>query len=415
MLALLVSLACTPEPAAPADTVPGGLPEWSNDPADVCTCGGTDTFAAPEDDGWLFTVGDAGLDDWRVTLPQASVDALTGDLDLADTIKDRVVCGVVETPHGTLYDVGVKLKGKPYNSYQPVGAKPYLHLDFDLCGEREVSGLRSVRLYNQWQDVSQVQRYLGYTMWERAGYPAVPRAGFAHVWFNDVDLGLYGVNETIEAPFFDGRTAAFQESVGNLYEGEYGLDFTAGKVEGFEVVQAHTASREDLYAIAEVVDADAAFAQGIGPLDLERWYLHWALEVAVSAREGYTFITNNFYVYTDPGTGETTMVPWGFDQVLYDLSVMPDAAGGLIPGRGMDQPEFLAGQCDALRGVVEDAALWEGLAVEKERVEAAIAAEGITTFEPFTAEEVALMRRSVSYYLEARPEQLQAWIAASCP
>lgn len=402
------------------DTDPVVAPEE----APACGCGGTETFVDPGDADWLLDVPSGqALSRLELELPEASRAALTGPDAEWDTLTKRRVCATLHTPYGTLTDVAVRLKGKRHNSYQPLEGKPYLELDFAHCaaetGRTAVSGLAKVRLYNQWQDASQVQRYLGYWIWRRLGHPA-PRAGFARLAIDGEDKQLYGVSEIVDAAFLAQPEWGFAGGTGNLYEGEYGLDFTADDVPVIEREQVLTATPDDLQAIADVVDR----AVGATPSDLEaelvearmpRLHDFLALEVAIGAREGYSFVQNNWYLYTEPDTQRSHLIPWGFDQVLYDLSIMPDRPLGLIPLRGLDQPAFHAAQCAALERVVQDDVWAVDAPAEMARVLAVLDAEGFTAYEPWSLGEVEQMRGSVGYFLEARPLQLQAWIDASCP
>lgn len=383
-----------------------------------------ETFRAPEDEDWIFPLEPVELE---LTLSDGAVAELTGTYDELNA-RDAEARGTLVTPYGDIDEVKVELKGKEHNSWQPLDSKPYLQLGFEADHDGAYpSGLRTLRLYNLWQDTSQVQGYLGFKAWRDAGYPT-PRVGFARLTLNGVDLGLYSTIEAIDDGFFEDRPDAFSGGDGKLYEGEYGADLSADRADAqsrtyLDLVEQRSGDdgdRRELDTLARVVDDSVDFEAELGPLmPTDRLHLYLALEMAVGAREGYSWIQNNWYLYIDPSSGEATMLPWGFDQALYDLTIWPDDASALLPTRGDAQAPFFAAQCDATRAVLgEDGEPglvdYAALADELDLVAEVLDASGIDEHPPFTELEVRQMRASVHTFLEERPDQLAGWVAERC-
>jgi hypothetical protein len=326
--------ACRHPGDAPEDTPPATSPA----PEIPASCTPSDESG----DGWLFALDETAT---HAVLPRftVAVDAEAHQLllDYGDALAlhaaspedtDKPATAWVEAtvtvtkPDGTevhLDRVGLTLKGKLGSSFQPVDSKPYLALRFDLfVPGQALEGHHQLRLYNQWQDVGQVARYLGYDLWNRRGYPA-PRAGFSELtWEVDgasVDLGLYGTNETIDCDFLTRpQVAPFVGTVSHLYEGEYGTDLKSDTAEDLAGERAvGDGPPTALYALVDALEAGVVGSEVMDEAHVDRFLKYWALEIAVGAREGYIAQINNFMLVFDD-QGQPTFLPWGFDQVLYD-------------------------------------------------------------------------------------------------
>ena len=346
----------------------------------------------------------------------------------ADRLESPGDCspGVLGTAEGQ-WAVNATLKGKPHNSFQPLlddNSKPYLKLEFV---EALFHGVRSIRLYNQWQEVSQVQRYLGYKLWRDLGYPA-PRSGFATLTLNGAWRGLYGLQESVDVPDFAMARRDVLGDVDALFEGEYGQDFTGLLPEEMDLRYGEETSRGRLAMLAEVVDdpASVLLRDMEAFLPTDRWADFWALEVIVGAREGYTFRTNNFYVAHHAETDTFQLIPWGFDQVLVDLNLWPDAPYARIPTRVMEtaQSGLLDVQERALERFLDRLAEPEGevtwatleddmdtaLDVIRPIYEEEIRAFG-DDYRPWHIEDVEMSQEQVRSYMDHRGEQLRDAIA----
>jgi len=270
---------------------------------------------------------------------------------------------------GTSEGIGLALKGKLDNSYRGPNDNPYLKIDLAHSVEgATLDGMSDFRLYNHGQDLSGIQRYLGYKIWRDDyndglnAYPA-PRAGFATLNLNGQSLGIYGTNETIKEEFVRRWFDIGDIMINNLYEGEYGTDFMLSGCSGSDddgpcfmniEVEAGPGAADDAaleVAIEKirpmVVEIDDHRTQqdgmcgalnrqipGASNMDLDKFMTFFALETVIGAREGYSYLTNNYFMFDAPSEdgseGNYVLIPWGFDQVLHD-DKSPDFAGAVIP------------------------------------------------------------------------------------
>lgn len=314
----------------------------------------------------------------RLDLPEASAarlrqwERIYRDWDVMDPAMDRPkrprspeVCGRLVIDGEALQDVVVSMRGKLGNSFRSLETRPYFKIVVASPGHdgkagskrRLLDGLDVFRLYNHGQDVSRVQRYVGYWMMHdeslnAAPYPG-PRAGFAEFSLKLGDasvrpLGLYGVNEEVALSLLtqlEGSLIA--DSTGNLYEGEYGQDFRMAPCEEdaveehcYQELEAQEGPALDDEAreysdlaelVTKLVDAedDGRFCAEL-ETRIPRFLEFFALETLVGAREGYSYLTNNYYLYNDNDQGAGfVMLPFGFDQVLFDEKSPWDAEGWL--------------------------------------------------------------------------------------
>lgn len=214
---------------------------------------------------------------------------------------------------GTSYDlVGVRKKGLIGSAST---SKPGLKVDIDeYIDNPNLHGLDKLTFNNSVQDPALVRQCVAYGVLEDAGIPA-PRCGFAHIWVNGEDLGVYVHVERIGRDFLRDH---FNGDDGDLYEGTLS-DFREGWTGSFEVKNDDT--DPDLGPIWDVVQALEASEAELEAeldevLDLDAYIDFWAAEVLVGHWDGYAGNTNNFYVYAEPADGRLRFIPWGTDGAL---------------------------------------------------------------------------------------------------
>jgi CotH kinase protein len=208
-------------------------------------------------------------------------------------------------------DVGLRKKGFLGSLDEN---KPSLKIAIDEYAEQELGGTRDITLNNAKQDPSYLDQCLGYAAFAAAGVPA-SRCNFAHVTLNGKDLGLYVHVEAIKKPMLRQH---FASDDGNLYEGTLS-DFRDGWLDTFEK-KTNSSDRahpelDDLAAAAAAQDSEL-LARLEAKLDVDEFLSFWATEVLLEHWDGYAGNQNNFYVYGDPTTGKTSLLPWGIDQLF---------------------------------------------------------------------------------------------------
>ena len=51
-------------------------------------------------------------------------------------------------------------------------------------------------------------------------------------------------------------------------------------------------------------------------VDLDSFYIFWAVEKLIGFRDGYTANSNNFFIYLNPITEKLHFLPWGVDRAF---------------------------------------------------------------------------------------------------
>jgi hypothetical protein len=246
--------------------------------------------------------------------------------DAARTIlnrtPDRVRCtftfdGIV------LKDVGVRQAGGTFNRFVAIEEKPTLSIKFDdFVDGQELHGLEKIVLKDGRQDTGLVAEHLTYEVYRRAGI-AAPMTAHAHVTINGIDSGIYVMREPINRDFLT-RSFGRRHSDGNLYELNYRPDPMLSPREialKDEVEQKR--QRTELLGAADAVQnaSNETFAAAVSKyVDLDRYITFYAVEAATSNYDGFSFNTNNAYLYAHPRDGRLIMIPHGADSSFWAIA-----------------------------------------------------------------------------------------------
>jgi hypothetical protein len=251
------------------------------------------------------------------------------ELELDDAARQSLARAPKEWVHGTFHyagqtyrDVGVRLKGN--RSRQGLSGKPAFKIRFDkFVKKRRFLGLREIVLNNLVEDPTMVREALAYRLHREMGVPA-PRTGWAQLWLDGRDLGLYLDIERLYAD--DG---------GTLYEGEFGCDLYPDDAPRFEQDDGKDQQHADLVELAQVATADPGrlFASG-GPLDVERVVAYLAVSNVIGDFDGYRH-SHNYRLHHEKRGGRWSrwsMMPWGLDR-SFKKSLDPMDSGGVLARR----------------------------------------------------------------------------------
>ena len=233
--------------------------------------------------------------------------------------SDRVRCtftfdGVV------LKDVGVRQAGGTFNRFVSIDEKPTLSVKFDeFVDGQELHGLEKIVLKDGRQDSGLVGEHLTYEVYRRAGI-AAPMTAHAHVTINGKDSGIYVMREPVNRDFLT-RSFGRPFSTGNLYELNYRPDplVSPRQILLKDEVEQKRLRTELLHASDAVQSAPVeTFASEISKyLDLDRYLTFYAVEATTSNFDGFSFNTNNAYLYTHPKDGRLIMIPYGADSSFW--------------------------------------------------------------------------------------------------
>jgi hypothetical protein len=256
----------------------------------------------------------------------------TGMASLLDSPREYVHAQV-EIDGKKYEDVGVRLKGGA-GSFIPLDGdypeisgdgngrpgKSAFIIDFNRY-EKGVNhlGLKKLTLNNLVQDNSCIHEYLGYFLFRKGGVPA-SRSGFATVWFNGEEKGLYAPIETPDNDEFLEKW--FSTNEGNLYEGEYGSDLREESVELFDQDNGTDQSRQDLRELVAALDDASVEEDSLQVLeqylDLPEYLTYAATEIFLGHWDGYARSANNYMIHHNPDDDRWSFLPWGIDQLFID-------------------------------------------------------------------------------------------------
>jgi spore coat protein H len=222
-----------------------------------------------------------------------------------------------------LKDVGVRQAGGTFNRFVPIEGKPTLSLKFDdFVDGQELHGLEKMVLKDGRQDSGLVSEHLTYEVYRRAGI-AAPMTAHAHVTINGIDSGIYVMREPINKDFLT-RNFGKEFNDGNIYELNYRPDpmISPGEILLKDEVEQKRKRTELLGAADAVQNASPeTFASAVSSyVDLERYITFYAVEAVTSNFDGFSFNTNNAYLYTHPKDGRLIMIPHGADSSFWAIA-----------------------------------------------------------------------------------------------
>lgn len=221
----------------------------------------------------------------------------------------------------TLTDVGVRQAGGIAHPYLSIGDKPSLSIKFnEFTKGQKLHGIDKLVLKNELQDMSFVNEHLTYEVFRRAGL-AAPATAHAVVTINGKLNGIYLMREPINKEFLV-RNFGSANATGNLYEVELqAADFVGNprSISLKDEVDEHR-DRADLVATAAAIRAakSANFIETVGAhVDLPRYLTYMAVEGVTSYFDGFSFHSNNTYLYMNPKDGKMIVIPSGADETIF--------------------------------------------------------------------------------------------------
>ena len=160
---------------------------------------------------------------------------------------------------------------------------------------------------------------------------------------------------------------AFKNAKGTLYEGTI-ADFLVPSLARFERKFGSKKADKILKKISLALKLEnEKLLKELGRhLNLESFYMFWAMEVLIGHWDGYVSNKNNYFIYFDSKAERLSFMPWGLDQLATDRnmfwrrdfdppkSIKADAA---IPRRLYDNPESQKYYFKALRLLLDK--IWD--------------------------------------------------------
>jgi spore coat protein CotH len=249
--------------------------------------------------------------------------------------------------------VGLHLKGQ--YSFRPLDEKPAFKIDFhEWEPAGRLHGVKRLALNNMVQDETMLHEHVYYWLCGQVGLRA-PRHGYAHVWVNDEDYGLYGIVEALDEQFLARGWPL--DAGGNLYEGA-GNDFTDERGDDFELQEEGVGETiAELVARVEATPEEQWLAMLEASFDVDALLTYFAVELFAGNPDGYPVNRNNFFVYHAPIAGRWALVPWGTDRSFGDPDVgARGPVDGVLAERCLRDEACATRLEDHLRDVVD---VWE--------------------------------------------------------
>ena len=216
--------------------------------------------------------------------------------------------------------VGIRKKGF-IGSQNPT--RPSLKIKLNhLDKQGQIDGVTNLTFNNNQQDTSLISQFMGYGLFCAAGLPA-PRCAYAHLSVNGQSLGVYSHVERIHRSFlkqnfgtddgvlYEGTVVDFFEDWSGSFEKKLGKD----KIGRPRIKQLIRALQLDNHEIESVMNE---------LIDLNSFYLFWAMEGLLGAWDGYSGNSNNFFVYLNSETNKFHFIPWGADSLFERFSHIKD-------------------------------------------------------------------------------------------
>jgi len=254
------------------------------------------------------------------TLPAPSVTSLNNQQTLKVYVPGKLKITSGSKTSGDL-DISLHLKGS--TSLFTLDQTPSFKVKFKKNGGAGYLGLRKLTLNAMTQDGSKVHEFAAYSLFNAVGLPA-EKTGWAHIYVNGVDKGLYVNVETPDEVFIQKR---FKDITQHIYEGIWSQDLTYGNDDGdantgsflVDYGWKTTPNKSDLAKLFDYTsDINQASWYKNLPSVFDRAALikFLAVENFIGHWDGYSGPDINNYFLRSNTRNKFTFIPWGTDQTF---------------------------------------------------------------------------------------------------
>ncbi len=259
----------------------------------------------------------------------------------------------------TLDNVGVRFKGfsSLSGSWREGTYKISLKLDCDQFKDQypdvkgqTLYGFDELNLQSGYGDNSLMRDKIVTEIFRDAGVPA-PRASFYQVYIDKGNgpeyFGLYTMIEDVGDTMLSSQ---FTDDSGNLYkaEGEHDATFRNGTFNS-NFFDKETNKKENDFSDLEqfytalnsekrTTDPSAWRSDLESIFDVDEFMTWLATNTVIQNWDTYGSMAHNFYLYTNPSTGQITWIPWDNNFALQNGSEGMGGMGGDHPGMGNFSP-----------------------------------------------------------------------------
>ncbi|MDP1561971.1 MAG: CotH kinase family protein [Pirellulaceae bacterium] len=262
----------------------------------------------------------------------------TSQQQLRDEPRKYAPATLIENDSVRFENVSVKLKGAA-GSYRDFDDRP----GFTLRAEKKqpgqtFHGMAKFHLNNAVQDETYLNEWIGWQLFQAAGYPA-PQVAHVRLWINDRDMGLYVLREGFDERFLR-RTVGGSDGV--LFDGGFLQDIDDDLELDLGPKKKGRAKLQQLAIACSQTDPATRFRMLEEQLDIPRFLQFMALERLVGHWDGYSLNINNYRLYFPPD-GKAFFLPHGMDQILGEpWAGLYDHSPALIAQCVMQNPDWRA-------------------------------------------------------------------------
>jgi hypothetical protein len=296
--------------------------------------------------------------------------------------------------------VAVRLKGN--HSFRPLGEKASFKLKFnEYVSGRRFLGLEGLTLNNMVVDSSMLREWISYRVFRELDVPA-PRAGYAQVFVNGDEYGLYLSLEPYDDEFL---ARHYADTSGNLYESDQSADLDTS-IDAWHQDEGEDESRADLMAFVALAqqDGDAVFYGDQALVDVPEFLAFMAGETIVGHFDGHIG-GHNFFIYHEPTLDLWTYQPWGLDQGL-SRHVTPYEHEGYLGHKCLHEPTCLVDYVEASQAALERLRSIDFEAEVQKAIALTDAAMRSDPLKPYSAESVESGRTRSLDYITQRADEL---------
>ncbi len=235
-------------------------------------------------------------------------------------------------------DVGVRFKGNSslMSAWSSGSLELPFKLDFDefedenpAIDNQRFYGFKQLSLSNNYNDATFMRDAVTSDILAEAGITSAETAFYTlYVDYGEgpVDFGLYTMIEVVDDTVIE---RVFGDDKGNIYEADGpAVSLAAGTYDGI-ITSFQKENNEDeadwgdIEALYTVLHSDTRLSDPIAwKTELETvfdvdTFLHWlAINTVIENWDTYGTATHNFYLYSDPETGQLTWIPWDHNEAL---------------------------------------------------------------------------------------------------
>ena len=253
-----------------------------------------------------------------------------------DTENPIWVASTVEFEGDVWTSVGIRFKGNSSlrSSWTSGSLKMPLKLDFDEfedeypeIDDQRFYGFKQLSLSSNYQDNSLMRETVAYDVFEEMGV-VVPQTAFYEVYVDYGEgptyFGLYTMVEVVDDTVIETN---FDDDSGNVYKPEgVGSSFAAGSFNETDFdkeTNGDEADYSDILALYDVLHSDQRLSDPVAwrtnleaVFDVDT-FLRWlATNTVIQNWDTYGVAYHNYYLYTNPTTGQITWIPWDNNESL---------------------------------------------------------------------------------------------------